>query len=238
MNFILAITTIVCLLLSSVISIPHCPVNNLWEAPPDYAGLATKFQSKSNDQLIHLINQDIDSRCQLTDRLGRQFKRQSVEILAQRYATNCVTNRLFNDLLVAGIVTMVTDDQVKHQLLLTLAQWNYYWTIYFTRTLERHKQCTMKQLGYGGDVLELQKQFDDKRNQTAVTLEKLLKSISNDLPLLKPIIDKVLDLYNGYYAFIDKMLANLTPEATKVKTLQYLLYETDLFSRGFDNLKF
>ncbi|XP_054154871.1 uncharacterized protein LOC128953411 [Oppia nitens] len=232
MNFIIAITIVACIL-STVISSPDCPINNLWVAPPDYAGLKAKFQSESVDQLFHCINKDIAKECKQTNAESRTYNREGLVFMADRLAKSCDYNRQFNRQILAAIKANVTDKSKRHELIQAQAQWHYYWSDYFGKILYRQQDCSMKQLGYSEDLGELQKQFVDKRNQILATLANWVDQDkqNNDWQIWQSFNEKALDDNKVDYENVDKIVANLTPEAIKVKTMQNLVYEVDIYSR-------
>ncbi|XP_054154759.1 uncharacterized protein LOC128953298 [Oppia nitens] len=239
MKFILAITITACIL-SVVISDPDCPVNNLWEAPPDYAGLKTKFQSKSDVHLIQSINQEIAKQCKLTNDKSRAYKQERLVFMSKRLAKSCDYERQFNARVLAGIKVNVTDESKRHELIKAQAKWHYYWSEYLGKTLSRQQDCSMEQLGYSDDPDDLQNQLEDKRYKVLDTLEKWIKmdKQNDDWKFWLNFNEKSLDDQVTDNKNTDEIVLYLRPEPIKVKTLQNLVYEADIYSRGIENIKF
>ncbi|XP_054154753.1 uncharacterized protein LOC128953295 isoform X2 [Oppia nitens] len=161
-----------------------CPVNgNLWPQLPDYAGLAT-IKLLSDGQLVQSLHRSVEKQCRYTDRKGRQYKQEGLELLASRYVPFC-------------------------------------------------------QLGYSKDVNVLVKQLAEKRSIILDNLPKFIKEIkqNNDQLAWPELNDETVEQTKADYANTDKIVANLTPESIKIKTLQNLVYEADIYGRAMKGVK-
>ncbi|XP_054158112.1 uncharacterized protein LOC128956401 [Oppia nitens] len=212
---------------------------NLWPEPQQYPELRPQFVSKSNDQLIQSIESDIENKCQLIDEKIQTFKREGLEFMAKRYSKFGNYEHLTNDLVMADIGRV--SDQIQHDRLVRIwAQWTHYLNKYYCIIVVSHRMFTIEQLVQSSDPRELTEKFLLNRNKVMETYEKWIQNdrqlerwefwLRNDEMILK---DLKID-----YSIVDKTLANLTPESIKVKTLQYLVYETEIYRRSVENVIF
>ncbi|XP_054154752.1 uncharacterized protein LOC128953295 isoform X1 [Oppia nitens] len=215
-----------------------CPVNgNLWPQLPDYAGLAT-IKLLSDGQLVQSLHRSVEKQCRYTDRKGRQYKQEGLELLASRYVPFCQVSRDFFRQMLATIANQ-TDSQKRHELLARRAQWEVYWSKYYAEITAKQSCCSLEQLGYSKDVNVLVKQLAEKRSIILDNLPKFIKEIkqNNDQLAWPELNDETVEQTKADYANTDKIVANLTPESIKIKTLQNLVYEADIYGRAMKGVK-
>ncbi|XP_054154862.1 uncharacterized protein LOC128953402 [Oppia nitens] len=216
---------------------------NPWTKPPVI--LYKQFKLLNDTVLTIKINQTIQAKLKFLLGYCKRLKQSTnLDYLSKVYVK--LANYLQSSEQTA-LISIVDDNNEfvdnsteKHLSLVQLQNYLDYWFRYVY--LYGTNDCPLeayKNISSVGNASQLVRQLMVVRGKLFTKLQQLIDSekLDKDREFWAPIQTKILNYYKNSSKLIDEAINKLVPNLLKIKTLQFLVIDTEFLMRGYSNYK-